>query len=260
MSEGKRREVLEELRSKVAAVDAAYRCIPRPVFLPFGDSLIDAALPGGGLSLGAVHEVVGAGPEAMHRAQVTMFCAGVLGRLPGHVVWTAPRDVPHSPALASAGLDPGRVIHVSAGDSKTVLIVMEEAIRHTGLAGVVGEVDRAVGLSASRRLLLAAEQSGVMGLLVRRARPGHETEIEPTAAYTRWRVSASPSGPPLFWSPETPGVGRALWKLELLRCRGAEPKSFLVEACDENGRIDLVADLADGPASEVSGHGRAAIG
>ena len=57
---------------------------------------------------------------------------------------------------------------VEAG--KDVLLVVEEALRHVGLAAVVGEIDGPVSLTASRRLQLAAETSGGLGLMLRRPR------------------------------------------------------------------------------------------
>jgi protein ImuA len=56
---------------------------------------------------------------------------------------------------------------------------------------------------------------------------------------TRWRVSAMPSSTPL----PVPGVGRARWRLELLRCRGGESAEFEVEACDAQGRLALSAEM-----------------
>ena len=65
---------------------------------------------------------------------------------------------------------------------------------------------------------------------------------QPTAAETRWRVSVLPSKP-----LPVPGVGRARWQLELIRCRAGESADFTVEACDAKGRIALPSDVADGP-------------
>ena len=44
-----------------------------------------------------------------------------------------------------------------------------------------------------------------------------------------------------------PGLGRDRWQVELLRCRGAEPRTWILEACDAKGRLALPADLADRP-------------
>jgi len=56
------------------------------------------------------------------------------------------------------GLHPDRVIYAETHRGSEVLAVAEEGLRQKGLAGVVAEVAR-LGLTASRRLQLAAEES-----------------------------------------------------------------------------------------------------
>ena len=246
MNEVRRQEVLSELRALVGASELANRPSGTLPSLPFGLPEIDNALPTGGLMLGAMHEVMGGGADSMHGAAAASFAGGVLARTQGPIIWTYVRRDLFAPALAGVGLHPDRVIYEEAGDSKTVLLVLEEALRNVGLGGVVGEVDGVIGLSASRRLQLAAEASGVLGLIIRRPRRlTANAEAEPTAAHTRWRVTSVPSGPPLSWSPATHGLGLAQWQLDLLRCRGGEPRSFVVGACDKAGRLGLSAAFAD---------------
>jgi protein ImuA len=88
---------------------------------------------------------------------------------------------------------------------------------------------------------LAAEGSGVIGLALRRwRRQAQAAEFrQPTAATTRWRVNVLPSTP-----LPVPGIGRARWRLELVRCRRGEGAEFEVEACDAQGHLALPADLA----------------
>jgi protein ImuA len=208
---------------------------------------IDRALPGGGLALGALHEVAGAGPEVEHAAAAALFAAGVLARLRGPVFWVLGQPDLFAPALAAVGLAPRRVVYVEAG--KSVLLAMEEALRQPGLAGVVGEVGK-LGLTASRRLQLAAEASGAVAFVLRRSPRFDDPALAaPSAAVTRWRIAALPSAPPLAEAPDTPGLARARWQLDLVRARGAVPASFIVEAPDAKGRLALAADLADRPAA-----------
>lgn len=246
MNEVRRQEVLSELRALVRASELANRPSGTLPSLPFGLPEIDNALPTGGLMLGAMHEVMGGGADSMHGAAATSFAGGVLARTQGPIIWTYVRRDLFAPALAGVGLHPDRVIYVEAGDSKTVLLVLEEALRNVGLGGVVGEVDGVIGLTASRRLQLAAEASGVLGLIIRRPRRlAVNAEAEPTAVRTRWRVTSLPSRPPP-WSSATPGLARPRWQLDLLRCRGSEPRTFVVEASDAMGHLGLPADMANG--------------
>ncbi|MGH2341508.1 ImuA family protein [Segnochrobactraceae bacterium EtOH-i3] len=210
--------------------------------LPFGIAALDGALPGGGLPCGRLHEAAGGGRDANDGAAVAAFVAGIAARTTGAIVWCVTRADLFPPGLAAAGLAPDRVLLVSASEDRVVLAVMEEALRSPGVGAVVGEVS-GLSLTASRRLQLAAETSGAIGLALRRSRRAAEagTFGEPTAATTRWRISTLPSG-----RLPVPGVGRSRWRVELLRVRGGEPAEFILEATDATGRLSLPADLADG--------------
>ena len=236
------------LRARIAAIEGVGRRVKG--VLPFGLEAIDSRLPGGGLALGALHEVAGGGNGAVDGAAAALFAAGIAARTNGKVLWCITRPDLFAPALAQAGLKPDRVIYVEAHDEKSVLSCFEEGLRHGGLGCVVAEISR-LSMTASRRLQLAAEASGTMGLALRRWR--RQTEAadfgQPTAASTRWRVSALPSTP-----LPVPGVGRHRWLVELIRARAGESADFEVEACDEQGRLALPAELAHG--SVQTGIGR----
>jgi protein ImuA len=243
--------VLTDLRTRIARIvrDPAHRRAPA---IRFGIAALDRHLPDGGLAIGALHEAAGTGPDTEHATAAALFAAGALGRLRGPVLWALTRGDLFAPALAGVGLHPDRLILANAG--KQVLSVMEEGLRHRGLAGVVGEVEGGLTLTASRRLQLAAEASGVTAIVLRRSRRHDDpARAEPNAAVTRWRVTALPSAPPLPQAPDTPGLGRARWRLELLRCRGGEPATWIVEACDATGHLALVAELPDRSAAPLPG-------
>jgi protein ImuA len=230
--------VIAQLRSRIAAIEGVGQ---RHASVPFGIDALDDWLPGGGLATGALHEVAGS-PELCDDAAATIFLAGILARIDGPVFWCLRwRDL-FAPALDLAGLAPDRVIHVEAGSDTNVLLAMEECLRHAGLAGVVGEVAK-LSTTASKRLQLAAEGSGVPAFVFRRAAPINGTG-EGTAAVTRWRVLAAPSIP-----LGIPSLGRPRWDVQLERVRGGEPRSWIMEACDAQGRLALPAQLADRPAA-----------
>src|ERR1051325_9874880 len=52
--------------------------------VPFGVAAIDRALPGGGLTLGAMHEILGAGGDEEDGALPAAFAATILGRIGKH--------------------------------------------------------------------------------------------------------------------------------------------------------------------------------
>lgn len=242
MSERAARPVIAELRQQIARLESGP--VRERKVLPFGVAEIDAKLPGGGLALGALHEVAGGGNGAVDGAAAALFSAGIAGRTEGKVLWCVTRSDLFAPAIAQAGLHPDRLIQVEAGDEKSLLACFEEALRHGGLGCVIAEVAR-MSMTSSRRLQLAAEVSGTPGIAIRRWR--RQTEAgdfgQPTASVTRWRVSELPSSP-----LPVPGLGRPRWLLELIRCRAGDSADFQIEACDAEGRIALSAQMAHGSA------------
>jgi protein ImuA len=231
---------IESLRAQIRQIEA--RNTRAQAVLPFGLCELDSRLPGGGLPLGALHEVAGGGNGTIDGAAAALFAAGIAARTRGKVLWCITRTDLFAPALAQAGLASDRVIYLEAGDDKMVLACFEEGLRHGGLGAVIAEVAH-LSMTASRRLQLAAGESGTIGIALRRWR--RQTEAtdfgQPTAATTRWRISVLPSAP-----LPVPGVGRPRWLIELVRCRAGEGADFELEACDDTGRLGLPSHLVDG--------------
>jgi len=232
--------LLNDLRARIAQIEGT---CARHGSIPFGLDALDGHLPAGGLAGGALHEVSGSA-ELCDDAAATVFLAGILARIDGPVFWCLRwRDL-FAPALSLAGLHPDRVIHVEAGSDTNVLLAMEECLRHPGLAGVVGEVGK-LSTTASKRLQLAAESTGVTPFVFRRASK-MDAATEGTAAVTRWRITAAPSE-----NLGIPSLGRPRWQVSLERVRGAEPRSWLLEGCDATGRLALPADLVHRPVAQA---------
>lgn len=230
--------LLRQLRDDISRVGARRA---DAATLPFGLDPIDGTLPGGGLALASLHEVAGGAAGALHGAAAILFAAGIAARTTGQVLWCITRPDLFAPALAQAGLDPDRIIIVEAGDEASLLACCEEGLRHGGLGAIVGEIAK-LPMTASRRLKLAAESSGTLAIAIRRWKRDRDTFDfgQPTAATTRWRVTALPSSP-----LPVPGVGRPRWLVELIRSQAGQCADFVVEACDETGRLALPADMAD---------------
>ncbi len=244
---------IESLRAQIEKIEG--RRLRAKSVLPFGLAEMDSRLPGGGLALGALHEVAGGGHGAIDGAAAALFTGGIAARTRGKILWAITRPDLFAPALAQAGLAPDRVIYVEAGDDKSVLACLEEGLRHGGLGAVVGEVAR-LSMTDSRRLQLAAEGSGAIGIALRRWR--RQTDAvdfgQPTAAMTRWRISMMPSAP-----LPVPGIGRHRWLVELIRARAGESADFELEACDDTGCLALPADMVDRP-GQAEGRRRGASG
>ncbi|WP_159006264.1 damage-inducible mutagenesis protein [Bradyrhizobium sp. S69] len=223
------------------------------LLLPFGVGELDGHLPGGGLRLGHLHEVVEGGAAATYAGLATLFAAGIAARLHGPVLWCLRGRDLFAPALARVGLHPDRVIYCETWKDRDVLPAMEEGLRCKGLAAVIGEVTQ-LSLNASRRLQLCAEETGVTALVIRRWRNTKEKGLagEPNAANSRWRVSPHPS------NEEMEDMGRQQWRVELVRARGGEAREWIMGACDAKGYLALPAALAErSAAAEGAGYRRA---
>jgi protein ImuA len=203
--------------------------------VPLGLPVLDGHLPRGGLPLGALHEVEAARAEWDDGA-MTGFSLGLIARLSqavaGPVLWVARRPDLYGPGLLALGFDPGRLILVRAQGDQDVCWALEEGLRCPSLAAVVGEVAEPER-SAGRRLQLAAEASGITAFLLRRRLQPRRRAEPPSAAMTRWRVGAAPSG--------VASLGEVLPNLPPgLPC-------FEVEGDDETGGFALATALRDGP-------------
>lgn len=235
-----REHVISDSRDRIASLQGS--SARKVGCLPFGVPEIDTRLPGGGLAYGAIHEFAGGGAGTIDGAAAALFAAGIAARTKGKIVWCLTRPDLFFPAIAQAGLNPNRVIFVESDREEEVLASMEEALAYGGLGGVVAELVR-LPMTASRRLQLAAEKKGTMGLVVRRWRRQTEANDfgQPTASTTRWRISVLGSE-----ALPVPGVGRPRWFLELMRVKAGECAEYCVGACDDKGRIHLSAESGHG--------------
>jgi protein ImuA len=247
--------VSPELRERVRRLERAHSAgragqAARPLGLP----AIDALLPEGGLLTGALHEIE-AGPApsgriAAHDGAALGFAAHLMGRFgPGTLLWCRqPSGVfdapPYAPALAS-WFDPARLLMVTARREEDVFWAMEEGLRSSGIAAVLGET-RAADPTAGRRLSLAAEKNGVPALLLR-PQPAPPQSV----CVTRWRVASAPS----HSTPGLKDLGPLRWRIELRRNRFGAPSpaeipSWLVEWNDETHSLAVVPQARHGSAGE----------
>jgi protein ImuA len=248
---------IAELRGLIRALERGSISAGAGVLKPasLGLAGLDRALPAGGLSLGALHEVVCASPAGADAGAGSGFAVALVARLlaagvAGPVLWclsaAARRELgePYAPGLAGFGLDPGRLLFARARRDADVLWAMHEGLGCTQLAAVIGETETAPDLAASRRLQLAAGASGVTAFLVSRRAAG----TLPSAALTRWRIAAAPSEAPI--AAEGPRAPR--WRVVLERCRGGVPGEWLLEWRHETGGFALAAALPDRSAEPAS--------
>ena len=107
-----RQRVICDLRDRIASIEGG--SAKRAGTLSFGVPEIDAALPGGGLAYGALHEFAGGGSGTVDGAAAALCVAGIAATTKGPVIWCLTRPDLFFPALAQVGLHPDRVIFVES--------------------------------------------------------------------------------------------------------------------------------------------------
>jgi len=269
--------LIADLKARIAACEAgaggrAADAIAQKA-ISLGHGGLDAALPGGGLKQGALHEVAAA--EYRDMGAATGFLAALAARcqrIAGNeapLLWcqlaAPPFDMGplYAPGLAGFGLDPARLILASPARPVELLWVLEEALRAGALCGVVGEIDgrsATLDLTATRRLQLAAEETGTPVLLF----TGHRREGEggTSAASTRWVVGPAPGVEDVaedmgrdFFSAGFPGlVGSPRWHVRLQRVKGGSPGSWLLRWRAEEAVFEIEDGLEEKTLSPSTDH------
>jgi len=190
-----RRALLDELvrcgavwRGRVAGA-AHGRC------LPTGWSGLDHLI-GGGWPRGALTELL-----AEHGCGLGLLVPALaaLHREAGWLVWVSPPLLPYAPALRARGVSLGRSLLVRAPVEQQ-LWVTEQALR-SGACSAVLSWPAAVTLPQARRLQLAAEAGGGLGLMFRppaaaaQASPAAlRLQLHPEGGTLRVRVIKRPGG------------------------------------------------------------------
>lgn len=225
---------LAMLRQRMAVIERQHRpegTVTSGEPVATGHEAIDAAL-GGGLARGRLHELFAAGVDDGPSA--AGFAAMLAVRFGGDLIWLRQdRAEKHSGrlyahGLADLGLDPAKVIMVLVDEPLQLLRAAADTIACAGSCTVIVELwqnPRALDLTASRRLAMAAADAGVALLMLR-----IDAESQPSAAWTRWRIAAAPSVPLEADAPGLPAL-----TLELTRHRQGS----------QNRRWDVVWDGHD---------------
>ena len=243
-------ETLAALRGRLAVLEAANVSFAAPAS---DDGPL--ACCGVGALAGALHEVAATRECETAAASGFVLPLAALTARERITLWIAEdmalaeNGALYGPALEDFGLKPERFIRVAAAHEREVLWAMEEALRARGVGAVIGEIrNRDIGLTASRRLSLAAGQDGAAAFLLR-AQP----TAEPIAAATRWVVAAAPS-------LHAHGPGPPRWQVNLTRNRRGSQGSWTLEWNSVEQRIELATDRQPLAEAAVERPYRAAAG
>lgn len=219
---------LARLRQRLERIERSTFAKHNAGMFALGCEPLDARL-GGGLVKGALHELCAKpGDHATASAFALMLAlrAGTKGR---PILWVREdksermSGALYGPGMAELGANPDDIILVQAPDTLAALRAGADILACMGLAAAIIEpfgVAKSLDLTASRKLVLAAEKSGVAAFVLRESGAPFAS-----AAATRWQVAAAPSR---MLPGEAPG--HTALALELLRHRGGiSPFSCILE-------------------------------
>ncbi|MEL6523581.1 MAG: hypothetical protein AAFQ66_21580 [Pseudomonadota bacterium] len=203
------------------------------------------AQPGSGATLSEVFP-----DSATDAAAVGFVLSRLKGAGRGPLLWVQDRlsqQEAGRPYVTGLGIETA-IVRVDVTRPVDVLRAMEDGLRCKGLAAVVGEVwgdPPAVSFTATKRLAMRAEASGVACWLIRRA-----ASPDLSAARDRWRVKSLPSAAHPY-DPQAPGDPR--WRVDLFRSR--RTKTGVWEAVYDRAadRVRLSAPLRDGTVAARDG-------
>lgn len=171
-------------------------------------------------SKGVIQEIIAGAGHVEAAVGFALACAAEVraaGACPRLIVWVRQDAAAHEtgtiygPGLTALGIDPGEVVIVRARTFADALRAGLEVLRCPSVGVGLIETIPAADLTASRRLKLAAEKSGVVPFLIR-----HADGPVSNAANIRWRITAGPrwaDGAVPAWSP----VQHASFEVELVK-------------------------------------------
>ena len=200
-------EKIEELRHFLAQTGPS----PERPALSFGVAEADRVL-GGGIAPGALHEVYARDWAAGGFAA----CLAILAAGSKPLFWVRPDyealeyGALHAQGLAELGGRPENLFLVRTANAAEALAAASDILACAPVGALLLELSgmpRAMDLVASRKLNFAANLSGVTAIVLREG-----AQAMPSAAQTRWQVSAAPS-------PGMDDWGLPSFRAELVRNR-----------------------------------------
>jgi protein ImuA len=224
-----RRHLIQALEQQIRRLEGARRRKDPGAAVPSGCAALDRLLPERGFRWGTLVEwlaaVRGTGRETLAWHAVREAC-----REGGTLVILDHAQTFYPPAAARMGIDLDQMIVVRARNQADNVWALDQSLRCPAVAATLAWPEK-LDEHTFRRLQLAAEQGGGLGLLMR----PESARQEPSWADVRLGVE------PL---PTAPGAARRL-RIQLLRSRGGiSGRSVEVEIDDETYPLHPAPRLA----------------
>jgi protein ImuA len=238
---------LETLRREIIRLEESRHCGSQPV-VSTGCGPLDELLPGGGVCRGTLAEWLAAG-EGTGSGTLALLCAREACRDGGTLIVLDDRREFYPPSAVRLGIDLEQLIVVRANDAADNLWALDQSLRCRAVAAVLAWPEKLDG-RVFRRLQLAAEEGGGLGLLIR------PDAARGDPSWANVRVFVEPLPPTNFCgagvSPAPENCRRDACttmrrlRIHLLRCRGGtEGRSVDVELDHETYAVHLAARLAE---------------
>ncbi len=203
-----------------------------------GLAALDGLAPGGAFVRGAVHESLSDPAHPPPRSFALLLARSALrGEAAdpfaddddgGIVVWSDPAGDLYPPAVAAGGVPLGRLLVLRPPTPRDQAWALAECLRCPAVVAVIAAIPKLTRVEA-RRLQLAAERGGGVGLLMR------PRGADVYAAATRWVVAPSPGDAEL-----------QRWQVQLVHGHGGRVgQRVILEACRETNAVRAVEQLAD---------------
>jgi protein ImuA len=158
--------------------------------------------------------------------------------LRGAIVWCDPQHTLYPPAVAAAGVPLEKLFLLYPSNPAEQLWAITECLRCKGVAATIAQVSSLSRIEA-RRLQLAAERGGGVGILLRRL----DRNASIYAAATRWLVCPCQG---------LRTVQR--WKIQLIHAHGGRiGQTVILEHHREENLVCAVDQLADRPGQAGNG-------
>lgn len=204
------RTLVAQLAKQVRAMETSSRREHDGSIVSCGCSAMDSLLPAGGYPLGTVVEYLRSTPACGATYLAMAAAASALSTRSGYVLIIDRHRRFYPPAWLAHQIDLRRLIWIYPADERDALWALDQALRSPAVVASVAEVEKLDG-RAARRLQLAAEEGGGIGLLLRSA----VARRQPSWAEVQWLVRSPRQ------HPGTVGMhrGRRL-HVQLVRCRG----------------------------------------
>jgi protein ImuA len=222
-----RDQLLHELSQRIREIEATVRLAhSAPVSL--GIPALEDWLPERRLVPGSLVELLSAAGGAGAWTLALFFARNACGSSKVLVVVDAQACF-YPPAAVSLGIAMDRLIVIHPKTLADAALAVDQSLRSSAVGSVIGWYDR-LTTAAFRRLQLAAESGGGLGLLLR------PISARSTPSFAALRLCVTPKA-------EVAKLRRV--HLESLRCRGGPSgQSLILEFDDATGDVCLAAGLA----------------